>query len=164
MTLYPGTCLVEGTNLSEGRGTTKPFELIGAPWLDADKLAESLNALELPGIRFRPAYFTPYFSKHREMLCRGVQVHVLSRKKVKAVETGISIICMARNQMPDKFRWAGSDIESKPSAPLFFDLLSGSTELRRQIESGLDPKAIAATWSDGLSDYEQIRKEFLLYE
>lgn len=102
-TLYPGTCIFEGTNLSEGRGTTIPFQVIGAPFIDADAWAQALNDLKLPGVNFRPAYFTPTFSKHQDQMCAGVQVHVTNRLTFKAVKTGWAMLEVIRTMYPSKF-------------------------------------------------------------
>lgn len=101
--VYPGTCIFEGTNLSEGRGTTIPFQVVGAPYINADELAEALNDLGLEGVVFRPAYFTPTFSKHTNQLCRGVQVHVTDRMTFKAVKTGWAMLEVVRDLYPDDF-------------------------------------------------------------
>lgn len=103
--VYNGTCIFEGTNISEGRGTTKPFEFIGAPWLDGYKLSDKMNALNLPGVKFRPVYFEPFFSKHAGELCSGVQVHILDRKKYKAVKTGISLFYIIKEESGDNFKF-----------------------------------------------------------
>ena len=90
--VYPGTVLFEGTNLSEGRGTTRPFELVGAPWIDADRFAEAMNALDLPGVYFRPAVFEPTFQKHAQRACGGCQIHVTDRLTFRPVITGVALI------------------------------------------------------------------------
>src|SRR5262249_52921295 len=92
LTLYPGTCLIEGTNISEGRGTARPFEYIGAPYIHAEQLAQALNRLDLPGVRFRPVYFVPTFSKYQGELCSGVHVYVTDRDQLRPVEVGLHII------------------------------------------------------------------------
>ncbi|MCL2056304.1 MAG: DUF1343 domain-containing protein [Oscillospiraceae bacterium] len=122
--LYPGTCLFEGTNLSEGRGTTKPFEWIGAPWLDAYRAADSLNNLQLPGIIFRPVYFTPTASKHAGVPCQGVQAHITDRDSFLPVETGIKMLFALKELSGGEFSW----IEN--SGRYFIDLLAGTDRLR----------------------------------
>jgi uncharacterized protein YbbC (DUF1343 family) len=129
--LYNGTCLIEGTNLSEGRGTTRPFEYIGAPWLDAYKFAKELNELEIDGVIFRPVYFTPVFHKHKDLLCGGVQIHTTDRKQVRPVELGIHILFKAKEMSGDKFEFIPPQSEN---GEYFIDLLMGSDILR-------DPKA-----------------------
>ncbi|TMA32664.1 MAG: DUF1343 domain-containing protein [Deltaproteobacteria bacterium] len=103
--VYPGMCLLEGTNLSEGRGTTRPFEIFGAPWLDAEKLAESLRKERLPGVRFRPCSFTPTWDKHARERCHGVQIHIEYARGIDAVRLGVASIVHARAQDEKKFRW-----------------------------------------------------------
>ncbi len=119
--VYSGTCVFEGTNLSEGRGTTIPFEVIGAPFIDAENLASALNDLNLPGVYFRPAYFTPTFSKHANTLCRGVQVHVTDRTKFKAVRTGWAMLDVIRDMYPNDFQ-----ILNKTNTKNMMNLLTGT--------------------------------------
>ena len=102
--VYPGTCIFEGTNMSEGRGTTIPFEVVGAPWIDADLYASKLNELGLKGVYFRPTYFTPTFSKNKEQLCGGVQVHVTDREQFSAVKTGWAMLEIVRTLYPKDFQ------------------------------------------------------------
>ena len=104
-TVYPGMCLLEGTNLSEGRGTTRPFELFGAPWIDAERICAQLSSLGLPGIHFRPVAFEPTFQKHAGEVCEGAQLHVTDRKSFEPVRTGLEIIRTARQWWPDEFDW-----------------------------------------------------------
>src|SRR5439155_25605958 len=106
--VYPGTCLFEGTVLSEGRGTAKPFEWIGAPWIDPERWAESLNVRNLPGARFRPVYFVPSASKFSGEACGGVQVHVTDRDGFRAVKVGVAMLHSLRTLWPDRFAWRGS--------------------------------------------------------
>ena len=103
--VYPGTVLFEGTNVSEGRGTTRPFELLGAPWVDAERFADAMNALALPGVRFRPAVFEPTFHKHAQTSCGGCQIHVLDRATFRPVETGVALIAAFRAADPARFAW-----------------------------------------------------------
>jgi uncharacterized protein YbbC (DUF1343 family) len=104
-TVYPGMCLLEGTNLSEGRGTTRPFEIFGAPWIDGPAFVERLRCLGLPGVRFREAAFEPTFQKHAGEVCRGAQIHVTDRRSYLPVRTGMEIIRVARQMYPDHFAW-----------------------------------------------------------
>ncbi|GAA3547020.1 DUF1343 domain-containing protein [Nonomuraea rosea] len=129
--VYPGTGLFEGTNFSEGRGTTRPFELIGAPYAD-DRFAGALAALGLPGVRFRETWFTPTFHKHAGTPVRGVQLHVHDRAAFRPVLTGLSMLHVARTLYPDDLRWWGPD--------LFLDHLWGSDTLTRRLEAGEDPR------------------------
>jgi uncharacterized protein YbbC (DUF1343 family) len=119
--LYPGTCLFEGTNISEGRGTTKPFETAGAPWLDGVKLADSLNKQNLDGVLFRPVYFKPAFSKHAGVLCGGVQAHITDKKAVKPVQVGLCLLETIKEQSGEKFEWLP-----------FIDLLAGCDLLQKE--------------------------------
>jgi len=124
--LYPGTCLFEGTNLSEGRGTTKPFEVIGAPWLDAEALADTMNAQRHTGLIFRPAGFLPSFSKHQGELCRGVQLHITDRQKARPVVAALRLLEAARAQSKEKFSW-----RQWPDGHYSIDLLAGTDILRK---------------------------------
>ncbi|MEU0566100.1 DUF1343 domain-containing protein [Nonomuraea sp. NPDC005983] len=133
VTVYPGTALFEGTDFSEGRGTTRPFELVGAPYVD-DRFASELNALGLPGVRFRDTWFTPTFHKHAGVAVRGVQLHVSDRTAFRPVLTGLSMLHVARVLYPDHFTWRGSD--------LFMDHLWGSDTLTRCLDAGEDPREL----------------------
>lgn len=125
--LYNGTCLFEGTNISEGRGTTKPFEMIGAPWLDPYMLADKMNSKSLPGVVFRPVYFEPTFSKHKGQQCKGVQIHVTDYKAVRPVEVGIKLLYEIMDQSPDNFEWLPPSTEK---GRYFIDLLAGCEDVR----------------------------------
>ncbi len=161
LTAYPGTCLIEGTNLSEGRGTTRPFEYIGAPWLDAEGLAQALNALDLPGVRFRPAYFVPTFSKHKGELCAGVQLHVLDRVNFRAVATALHLIALVKARHPDQFAWRApwSDGGHRP-----IDLLAGGTQVRQHLDAGNPVSTLIEEWQSGLTAYDNRRRPYLLYD
>jgi uncharacterized protein YbbC (DUF1343 family) len=159
-TVYPGLCLFEGTNLSEGRGTTLPFEQIGAPWLDGYRLAQALNRLELPGVRFRPVHFEPSASKHAGSHCEGVQVHVTDRRRLRAVEVGLHVVAACMAQAPDAFAFLESSWEG--SAPQF-DLLAGSPKLREGLVAGVPVADLAAAWQDELNAFAAIRQGYLLY-
>ncbi|MGE5577780.1 MAG: exo-beta-N-acetylmuramidase NamZ domain-containing protein, partial [Syntrophothermus sp.] len=132
--VYPGTCLFEGTTLSEGRGTTKPFRLVGAPWLDPIDLADRLNAMDIDGVRFRPARFRPMFSKHSGAVCAGVEVYVADARELQPVRLGISMLYAVREQNPKAFGWHGAENQGKAGSAegrrLFIDLLAGGTDLR----------------------------------
>jgi uncharacterized protein YbbC (DUF1343 family) len=162
-TVYPGMCLIEGTNLSEGRGTTHPFEFFGAPWLEPFELADELNALELPGIRFRPHYFLPTFQKHAGEVCGGVELHVTDRRHFEPYRTGLWCIKVARDLDPDRFGWRQEPYEFE-SDRLAIDLLAGSDRYRTTIEQGGSPDGWAAGWEDELREFARMREEFLLYE
>jgi uncharacterized protein YbbC (DUF1343 family) len=154
--VYPGTALFEGTNVSEGRGTTRPFETIGAPFIDAEALAGHMNALGLPGVRFRPAWFTPTFSKHVGVLCGGVQIHVTDRHAFLPVRTGLALLKSIHDLHPQTFRFEAGE-------PPFFDRLAGNGWIRQSIETGESLDAIEARWQPGLRRFEELRRRYLLY-
>jgi uncharacterized protein YbbC (DUF1343 family) len=160
--VYPGTVLFEGTQLSEGRGTTRPFELVGAPWIDAERFARELNALDLPGVHFRPAVFEPTFQKHAREACGGCQIHVTDRKAFRPVLTGAALIAMFRRFDPGRFAWRQPPYEYE-AEKLPIDILAGSDRLRTQIEAGTAPQAIAASWHEDEEAFRRLREPFLLY-
>ena len=160
--VYPGTVLFEGTNVSEGRGTTKPFELLGAPWVDAERFADGLNALGLPGARFRPAVIEPTFHKHAQVSCGGCQIHVLDRAAFRPVETGVALIAAFRAADPDRFGWRDPPYEYEHTL-LPIDILAGSSELRQQVEAGVSAREIARSWEPATAGFLALRKQFLLY-
>ena len=151
--VYPGTCLIEGTNVSEGRGTTTPFEIIGAPWIDGYKLADELRKANLPGILFRPAGFTPTFSKYQGEVCQGVQLHVVDRDRFEPVRTALHLLKALKQLWPDKFQWRSS-----------LDRLSGSDDVRLALERGDTPEQIVESWSAALKEYEEVRRGYFLYD
>jgi uncharacterized protein YbbC (DUF1343 family) len=160
--VYPGTVLFEGTNVSEGRGTTRPFELIGAPWVDAEALAEKLTAYNLRGAHFRPAVFEPTFQKHSKTTCGGCQIHVLDRHSFREVETAIAVLVEIRRQGAGKFEWRKPPYEYEREK-LPFDILAGSSKLREQIEAGVAVSEIAESWVPDLERFEKTRRPYLLY-
>ena len=160
--VYPGAVLFEGTQLSEGRGTTRPFELLGAPWVDAERVAAGMNALELPGVFFRPAVFEPTFHKHARQGCGGVQSHVLNRSLYRPVLSGVAMLSRFYAANPSRFAWRQPPYEYElDKMPI--DILAGSSALRQQIEGGVDPRIIAAGWEDAVAAFERIRARCLLY-
>jgi len=154
--VYPGTGLLEGTNLSEGRGTTRPFEIIGAPFINAQQLAEAMNAQGLPGVHFRPLSFTPTFSKHTGQSCGGVQLHVRDRQVFRPVQTGIALLLTLHTLYPD-------DIAFLSGTPPAFDRLAGNGWLRAAIERHESLDVIAARWQQELDTFKQVRQRYLLY-
>ncbi|MEW2247647.1 DUF1343 domain-containing protein [Streptomyces sp. NPDC006975] len=150
--VYSGTCLFEGTNLSEGRGTTRPFELLGADGLDG-RWAEAANALELPGVRFREAYFAPTFSKFQGRTIGGVQVHVHDRAAFDPVRTGIGLLVTAK-RVWSGFAWRSDN---------WIDKLTGSTRVRTAIDAGAGPDEVVAGWQDELAAFRRVRERYLLY-
>ncbi|MGH9832271.1 MAG: exo-beta-N-acetylmuramidase NamZ family protein [Blastocatellia bacterium] len=160
--VYPGAVLVEGTKISEGRGTTRPFEINGAPYADAHQLAEHLNDLNLPGVHFRPHSFLPTFQKHAGTLCHGVQIHVLDRGSFKPVITGIALIKAFHDLYPDGFQWQEPPYEYVYDR-LPFDVIAGTAKLRGQIEDGVSIEEIVRSWEAGENDFAERRRPYLLY-
>lgn len=160
--VYPGACLVEGTNLSEGRGTTRPFEYMGAPFMDPYRWAEALNGLTLPGVHFRPCYFRPTFHKYKDQLCGGVQWHISDRDRLKPYLTGLAVIATARQLAPRQFAWRKPPYEFE-RRKLPIDLLCGTNRIRRQIEAGRSLQQIEASWQRELAGFKRLRQRFLLY-
>jgi molybdopterin-guanine dinucleotide biosynthesis protein MobB len=134
--VYPGMCLLEGTNLSEGRGTTRPFEIFGAPWLSAGAFADALNARSLPGVEFVPTHFRPMFDKHAGETCGGAMFHVVDPRAFSSFETGLVIVDTARRLDPRRFAWRTEPYEFDPRPAI--DLLTGSTRFRRMVDTGED--------------------------
>ncbi len=157
---YPGIGLLEGTNVSEGRGTTKPFEIVGAPFVDADKLAAALNAVNLPGVRWRPVWFTPTFSKYANEPCAGVQLHVLDKGVFQSFRTGVALVKALHDLYPQQFKFASN---APGGSPDFFHKLSGNAWLQDAIERGDSLDAIEARWQPGLRQFGQARRKYLLY-
>jgi uncharacterized protein YbbC (DUF1343 family) len=160
--VYPGTVLVEGTKISEGRGTTRPFEINGAPYADSYRVAEYLNRLDLPGVCFRPHSFLPTFQKHAGSLCHGVQIHPLDREAFNPVITGVALIKAFHDLYPDDFRWQSPPYEYVHDR-LPFDVIAGTTKLREQIEGGVSIEEIAASWRAGEKEFAERREPYLLY-
>lgn len=156
-TLYPGVCLIEGTDLSEGRGTTKPFEWLGAPWIDADWWADTLNHSGLPGVRFRAVHFTPVFSKHADEPCHGVQVHVRNRDEMKPIDVSLHLIATVIDRHPNQFAFR----QNHGRYP--FDLLAGTDRLRLALMAGESPVEIAGPWLADVDEFAARRASHLLY-
>ena len=160
--VYPGTVLFEGTNVSEGRGTTHPFELVGAPWVDAEPFAARLNARQLPGVYFRPAVFEPTFHKHAGRACGGCQVHVTDRAAFRPVATGVTLLEACRDAGPTQFAWRQPPYEYEETM-LPIDILYGSDRLRGTIDRGERAADLTAEWATELGDFLPLRERFLLY-
>jgi len=158
--VYPGSCFFEGTNLAWGVGTTRPFELAGAPWIDGRAWAAELNALDYPGVLFRAACFTPWYGACTGQLCGGVQMHVLDREIFNAVETGLKMIEVVRRMYPGRFEWRRSD---EKRIPYWLDQLMGTDRVRRQMEAGVSVEDISAGWQPELRAYDAMRSKYLLY-
>ena len=160
--VYPGGCLYEGTNLSEGRGTTRPFEWVGAPYLDAHAYAEALSAARLPGVSFRPARFIPTFHKWAGRLCGGVQIHVTDRDRFKPFATGLAVIAAARRLAPRRFAWRRPPYEFERRR-LPIDILLGTDRIRRGLERGRAVAELEREWARDLSQWKRRRAPILLY-
>jgi uncharacterized protein YbbC (DUF1343 family) len=161
-TVFPGTVHFEGTQLSEGRGTTRPFELIGAPYIDPDDYASELNNLGLAGVFFRSCVFQPTFQKHAGISCGGVQIHVTNRELFEPVLAGIAMVKLAYDMYPDHFRWKDPPYEyvydKNP-----FDVIAGTRHIRDAIEQGTELQAIEDNWKGPLTDFRATRERYLLY-
>jgi len=160
--VYPGMCLLEGTNLSEARGTTRPFELFGAPWLDPHRLAADLTGEGLQGARFRPCSFTPTWDKHKGQRCHGVQIHVHDPRSVQAVRIGVAAIVHARAQDPGQFRWRTEKYEFVEDKPAI-DLLAGGSAFRARVEQGASVSQLWDLWEAERTAFARDRQRFLLY-
>ena len=160
--VYPGAVLFEGTMLSEGRGTTRPFELIGAPWIDGDRLSEAMNARQLPGVYFRSVFFEPTFQKHARQTCGGCQLHVTDRQAFLPVRTAAELIEEFHKQSPSRFAWRQPpyeyELEKQP-----IDLLYGNDQLRIAVDGGRSVKSLAASWAADVEAFQRQREAFLLY-
>ena len=160
--VFPGTVYFEGTRVSEGRGTTRPFELVGAPYLDARVYAEALAALELPGVIFRPTGFLPTFQKHAGRVCGGVFVHVTDREIFAPVLTGIGMVKTVFDLYPGEFLW-----KDPPYEYVFdrnpFDVIAGTAKIREMFEEKQDWDVIEAFCRSGVEDFRRLRENYLLY-
>ncbi|HEY7545399.1 MAG TPA: DUF1343 domain-containing protein [Blastocatellia bacterium] len=160
--VYPGSVMIEGTLVSEGRGTTRPFEIVGAPYIESVALAEELKRENLPGVAFRPLHFQPTFHKFAGEVCGGVQIHVTDRNLFKPVITGVALISAIHRLHPNDFGWKEPPYEYVyDRSP--FDVITGSAKLREQIEAGATIVDIEAGWRDGLAKFNERRRAYLLY-
>jgi len=161
-TVFPGTVHVEGTQLSEGRGTTLPFELVGAPYVDPERLARELAQLGLPGVYFRSCVFRPTFQKHMDKSCGGVQLHVTDRASFEPVISGIAVVKMIHDLYPDQFKWKlppyEYEYEKNP-----FDVISGTASLREAFERGDTLQSIEDSWREPLAEFMELRNRYLIY-
>ena len=160
--VFPGTVHLEGTQMSEGRGTTRPFELVGAPYIDSERYAQALMDMDLPGVAFRACVFMPTFQKHGGKPCGGVQIHVTDRKVFEPVSTGVAVVKTAFDMYPKDFRWKDPPYEYEYERNPF-DVISGTTTLRQQIEKAETLSAITESWRPGLDEFARLRAEVLLY-
>ena len=161
--VYPGSVLFEGTTLSEGRGTTRPFELIGAPGLDAAVLTHALADLELPGVVFRQVHFEPTFQKHAGQICSGCQLHVVDREVFEPIVAAVAIMQATHALAPRAFGWRQPPYEYE-SEKLPIDILWGSDTLRNQIAADRSPVAMATAWKSDLTEFAPIRQRYLIYD
>ncbi len=150
--VYPGACLLEGTTLSEGRGTTRPFEIVGAPGLDSEALADALSRHDLPGLVVRPLHFLPTFQKHAGELCGGVQMHVTDRAAFQPVRTCVTLLAEVRRIDPGRTLWRRPPYEYEHEK-LPIDILAGGTELREMVDDGGDPGALVDRWDGTLAGF-----------
>jgi uncharacterized protein YbbC (DUF1343 family) len=162
-TVYPGMVMFEGTKVSEGRGTTRPFEIIGAPYIEPRRLVERLNQEALPGCVLRPLHFEPTFHKFKGQLCAGLQVHVTDRSRFKPVITAVAIIAAIRALYGDRFEWTSPPYEYVHDR-LPFDVINGGASIREMIEAGRSISEIEAGWQGGLADFAARRTPYLQYE
>ena len=157
--VYTATCILEATTLSEGRGTTLPFEVIGAPWVDGNALANELNSRKLPGVTFRATGFTPSFSKHQGEMCGGVQLHIIDRDAFRPVSTGVHIVHALQHLPESQYAW-----QAGPALGMSHGRLYGSMELREMLDSGAKAQEIIATWQPELDAFVERAKAFHLYQ
>ncbi|HSP89574.1 MAG TPA: DUF1343 domain-containing protein [Vicinamibacterales bacterium] len=160
--VYPGAVLFEGTQLSEGRGTTRPFELLGAPWIDAERFCANLNVLELSGVHFRPVIFEPTFHKHAREACGGCQIHVTRREAFLPVLASVAVMAEFHRADPGRFAWRLPPYEYEHDR-MPIDILAGSPALREQIERGIAAREIAASWDAAVAAFEPARRACLRY-
>ncbi len=160
--VFPGTVYLEGTEVSEGRGTTRPFEIVGAPFINAQELAVSLKSLELPGVMFRSTKFIPTFQKHAGKVCEGVFLHVTDREIYESVITGVAVVKTIFDLYPNEFKW-----KETPYEYVFdrnpFDVISGTFKTRQFIEKGMDLKGIKTSWQHDVKKFTKLRKKYLMY-
>ena len=155
---YPGTCFFEGTNISEGRGTARPFEQFGAPYINGHRIADELNEMQLPGTMFRPVYFRPSVGKHAGSVCQGVQLHVTQREAFDPLRTGFAALIALRKQGGKDFVWR------TPAGGIHnFDRLAGCSDLRQTIDNGCDVDELLNAWQDDLVQFEALRQRHMFY-
>lgn len=158
--LYPGTCLIEGTNLSEGRGTSTPFQTVGAPWVDSFRLARELRSLDLPGVAIRPAHFQPWASKWSGQVCGGVQLHVLNPREVRPVELGVRFLFALNKAFPGDF----SLREPEPGGRYALNHLTGSAQLSQALRNQESPEKLLESWQAESAAFQEAFRSCLLYK
>lgn len=160
--VYPGLCLLEGTNISEGRGSTRPFEVFGAPWIDPYDFVEAISRRETPGACFRPTFFIPQFSKYARRLCGGAQIYVTDRGRFEPFSAGLEIISTVMRLYPKRFRWRMPPYEfEKKRLPI--DILCGNSWIRRALEHNRSVRYLKTRWQNDLKRFRTIRNKYLLY-
>ncbi len=160
--VFPGTVFLEGTQVSEGRGTTRPFEFVGSPYIDASDYADALNSLEIEGVIFRATNFMPTFQKHTGESCGGVFLHVIDRKTFKPVITGVALIKTALEMYPGKFKWKDTPYEYEYVRNPF-DVIAGTLKLRELIENGNSLKNIQNDWKSDENSFKDLTRKYWLY-
>ena len=161
--VYPGMCLLEGTNISEGRGTTRPFEIFGAPFIAPDRLAYHLREFKLSGVVFRPMYFQPTFQKHAGKLCGGAQIHIINREKFKPFKTGVAILKTVHDLYPEHFAWKQPPYEYE-TEKMPIDIIAGTDRLRKGIDNGEDLDHMEEWWQEQCLEFnKKFRKRYLRY-
>lgn len=160
--VYPGQVLLEGTNLSEGRGTTKPFEFVGAPFIEPERVLSAIDPTALEGVRLRPIEFRPTFNKWKDCVCRGFQIHVVKRQSYRPVRTSLAILSAIMTLYPQEFQWAHPPYEYVFDK-LPIDVIMGDDSIREQLQSGRPVAELEDQWSEQLRRYESARRRFLLY-
>jgi uncharacterized protein YbbC (DUF1343 family) len=161
--VYPGMCLLEATNLSEGRGTTRPFELFGAPFIDARALSTELGRLDLPGVVFRPCAIEPTFHKFAKQRCGALQLHVTDRDAFLSYRTGLAVVWAVKKLWPDQFAWRTETYEFRDDVPAI-DLLTGRAAVRLTIDAGASFDEVMAKSAFGLDVFTAGRDAALLYD
>ena len=160
--VYPGGVLFEGTRLSEGRGTTRPFEIIGAPWIDGERFADAMNHRNLPGVYFRPVFFEPTFHKHAQQLCGGCQLHVTDRAAYRSLRVAVEMLEELRTEGPRENLWRDPPYEYETVKPPI-DILYGSDRLRRGIDAGETAASLSSGWARDEDQFRELRQKYLLY-
>ncbi|NOZ68062.1 MAG: DUF1343 domain-containing protein [Deferribacteres bacterium] len=161
--VYPGMCLLEGTNLSEGRGTTRPFEIFGAPFIRPEALVKRLQEFRLPGVVFRPLFFQPTFQKHAGRLCGGAQIHVTNRERFRPFKTGAAVITAVLELYPDHFRWKQPPYEYE-TEKMPIDILAGTDRFRRDVEAGRPLNEMEGWWKAQCLEFRRRkRRKYLIY-
>jgi uncharacterized protein YbbC (DUF1343 family) len=160
--VYPGMCLLEGTNISEGRGTIKPFELFGAPWIDPFTFIKAINKKKIPGVQFRPTFFIPTFNKYKNRLCGGAQIYVLNERRFDPFSAGLEIIQTIKRLYPEKFKWRRPPYEHE-TQKLPFEILTGNAWIKQYLDKNHSVASISREWQMDLYRFKRKRRKYLLY-